>query len=170
MSLQNDDSKTMSRHKPGHDLGTEILGYGCSWPVKTVLILYTLIYVKQVQQYILGVCAIPYLSFCTCHFRVHWPTFMIPNQKFSLFVQITMGNKTHITGVTFNALKDVTNTLNANVTMSYSQEGSRWEPYVVLPPIHSSIHFQMVIFLVFRKKAQLLMKSTAFRKTTCKEL
>ena len=43
-----------------------------------------------------------------------------------------MGNKTHITGVTFSALSDVTIEETINVTMKYSQEGSRWEDYLVL--------------------------------------
>ena len=51
----------------------------------------------------------------------------------SVFViKITMGNKTHITGVTFNALSDVTIEETINVTLKYSQEGSRWEDYLVL--------------------------------------
>ena len=52
---------------------------------------------------------------------------------FSIFIiKITMGNKTHITGVTFNALSDVTIEETINVTLKYSQEGSRWEDYLVL--------------------------------------
>ena len=47
-------------------------------------------------------------------------------------IKITMGNKTHVTGVTFSALSDVTIGETINVTMKYSQEGSRWEDYLVL--------------------------------------
>ena len=51
----------------------------------------------------------------------------------SVFVmKINMGNKTHITGVTFNALSDVTIEETINATLKYSQEGSRWEDYLVL--------------------------------------
>ena len=47
-----------------------------------------------------------------------------------------MGNKTHITGVTFSALSDVTIEETINVTMKYSQKGSRWDDYLVLKNFH----------------------------------